>query len=134
MGVHFSDYLIFGVKVLKQITTQEVTKYNEDTGKPYQAFVKGEYWVIEGTSCFYQDLDDLESLDKDGFSFLQIEEDETFLLGITIYRTKMDDPEDKIIKIDLEHLSKICISNNEILKIKFPGCNPRLFKFMYCAY
>ena len=82
MGYSAYANLVVGVLVTKTVIQKNITKYHEDTGKPYQKRVTEDSWVIAGTKitlpdCDYEAIAPLES-------FFSNHESDAFVLGIKV--------------------------------------------------
>jgi len=59
MSVSYYTYIIYGIKVTKKIMMKTITKYDENTGKPYQKKIPSYTEIFdENGDSIYRDYDD----------------------------------------------------------------------------
>jgi len=92
MGLDCSLSIIAGVHLERKTKINKRTKYNEDTGKPYEIEEEEKYWVIEGTDIKIdrKNDEDLEwNVDgKPMIVYCDYNNENSYFLGISVGRTE----------------------------------------------
>jgi hypothetical protein len=128
MGTDISAKLIAGIRVQKEVVSKVITKYNEDTGKPYHKEEDDSYYMVGDTRMDYGDIEDHFDSDSELDYFHEQESDEYMVIGVLVADTgsnRSANPEaiipksfDEVkAKMELAEklLSKYNVPKNEIL-------------------
>lgn len=129
MSVDYSSALFCGVKLDEITLTNTVTKYNEDTGKPYKKHQDDVVWVIDRTQIEIipknSEIDywEQENIELHGLEIIDTYFRGDYFLGLMIAEAYSE--------IDLDDASAVKISVDKILKEKFKyfdGCKVYLIQ------
>jgi len=115
MSTSYYTYIIYGIKVTKKIMTKTITKYNENTGKPYQKEIPSHTEIFnENGSSVYKDYNDdlyTEGSLPSYTDIIFLESDSRCYLGILL--GKLSDWEDRECIINIpENKNKFFIDYN----------------------
>lgn len=125
MGTDISARLFAGIRVQANVTSEVITKYHEDTGKPYTKVIDATYYMIGDRKMTYEDIDAAFSgeSENDLTYFHEQDSDEYCVIGIEIADTgtNRSHDADPIKPIPFEEVeSKMKLAEQELAKYNVP--------------
>jgi len=95
MGLDCYSKLIVGKKLIRKDVQESVTRYNEETGKPFLTVISEKVWFYEDGTEYHFENDEDEDLHS---SYM---DNDSMYVGYVIAKTESHRHTEPVIKVDL---------------------------------